>query len=456
MKTNQQEINSFFEKYIQSFDGNKDADYQYYANSFLQRGVPTKDNEMWRNFHFEQVVNHPYIVQKEPQTYQPVGQFFHCDINQLESHLFAFLNGWYVHNNAPITIFPSGVVIGSLLYAKKQYADILNACSSLSKQYKHSSMFDMASAICQDGFFVYIPDYVEFKQVVQLVNVVNSNSDLFINMKNVIVVGKNASLKLMHCDDTIEGGYTLINTATEIFLDEGASVDYYKLENKDERSVLINDATIYQGANTNVKTYTNVFNGGIVHNTLNCHLYGEYANIDLNGLYLVDKKQDVTNCLSVNHHVPNCKSQQLYNGIMDDEAKANFVGHIYVAQDAQKTESAQVNHNILLTDQATIDTKPFLEIYADDVKCSHGATVGQLDDDAIFYMRSRGICQRNAKKLLMHAFAKEIVDKISIAALVDYTEDLVQKRLSGQNISCNSCTMNCQKPIHFEVKMPEL
>lgn len=451
-----QEINKYFSKYITNIDTN-DTNRKYFAEQFAQNGVPDHNNEMWQRFPWENILANNYKVNQEPEKYRPVNEFFRCNIDNIEAHLFAFLNGWYVHNNVPLTIFPSGVIVGSFRHAIMAYPQLIQPYIQRCKNQTHSSMFDLASAIYQDGFFVYIPDNIDFKQVIQMVNIVNTQNNLFINMKNMVIVGKNASLKLIHCDDTIESGNTLINTATEIFLEDGARVDYYKLENKDAKSILINDSTIYQGTDTHVNTYTNVFNGGIIHNSLNSHLLGQGGNINLNGLYLVDKKQDVTNCLSVNHHVSNCHSEQLYNGIMDDEAHSQFLGHIYVAPDAQKTEAYQTNHNILFSEKATAYTKPFLEIYADDVKCSHGATIGQLNDEAIFYMRCRGICERNAKTLLLHAFTKEVVDKITIDSLIDYTENLVQRRLNGQNITCNNCTQNCEnRSINFEVQMPEL
>ncbi|MBP5411861.1 MAG: Fe-S cluster assembly protein SufD [Bacteroidales bacterium] len=452
-----QDINNYFAKYVNAYAETANKDRKYFTDSFLQKGVPPQSNELWRNFNWNKIIENTYTIKTQPDDFQLSDSVFSCDIQNIDTYMFTFMNGWYVHNNAPLTIFPNGIIIGSFRHATAQYASLIQHYMEQSKKQSHSGMFDMASALYQDGCFIYIPDNVKFTQPIQMVNVVNNSNNLFINMKNLVIVGKNASLSLIHCDDTIQSGHTLINTATELFVEDNAELVYFKLENEDKKTMLINDSTIYQGKKSRVCTFSNVFNGGVVHNSLYSHLLGEGADIDMNGLYLVDKQQNVVNCVSVNHHVENCTSHQLYNGIMDDDSQAGFVGHIYVAQDAQKTEAYQVNHNILLTDRATINTKPFLEIYADDVKCSHGATVGQLDEDAVFYMRSRGICEKNAKMLLMHAFAKEVVDKISIAPLVGYTENLVEKRLSGQTLFCAGCTKVCeQKPIHFEIKMPEL
>ena len=365
------------------------------------------------------------------------------------------MNGFYVHNNAPLTLFPNGVVVGSLRQAKQQYGFLLDKYLQVSQNYQHSSFFNLASVLYQDGFFIYIPKGLHLKNPIQIINAVDTETKLFINTKNIVIVETDTSLQLIDCNESINQEQTLSNHVTEVFIAPNAHFDYYKMENKDNNSILINDLTLYQSENTQVNTCTNVFNGGLVHNTINSHLLGANAEIKLNGLSLVDKEQNISNCLSVYHHVPQCKSQQLYNSIIDDKAHTHFIGHIFVAPDAQKTEAYQVNHNILLTDEATIHTNPFLEIYADDVKCSHGATVGQLDNDAIFYLRSRGICEKNAKMLLMHAFAKEVLDNINIPSLVDYIESLVEKRLSGQHIRCVNCKC-ANKTIHFDFKMPEL
>ena len=424
---------------------------------FQQNGVPPVSNEMWRNFAWNTIVKNNYSIQQQSEDYRPVETFFHCAIHNIDSYMFTFLNGWYVHNDAPLTIFPNGVTVGSLRAAKELAEKLTKPYQENMDKMEYTGLYSLNGALWQDGFFVYIPDNIHFDKTIQLANVVKTRQDLFINTRNLVIVGKNASLKLIHCDDTLESKNTLINGVTEIIVDKNAHFDYFKMENKDNNAVLLNSITIHQHENSHVNTNTNTFNGGLVHNTISCSLLEPHASIHFNGLYMADKNQNVSNCLRVNHFAPNCTSHQSYNGMLDDAAKAHFVGHIYVAPDAQKTEAYQLNRNILLTDDASINTKPFLEIYADDVKCSHGATVGQMDDNAIFYLRSRGICEKNARTLLMHAFAKEILDKISIPALSDYTQELVQKRLTGETISCTQCALHCDnKSIDFKVDMPEL
>jgi len=447
-------VNQYFSRFI----GNpKEEDRRKEAEFFNKKGVPARDNEMWRDFSWEKIIDNNYTLQQQADDYQPVETFFNCAIQNIDSYMFTFLNGWYVHKNIPLTIFPNGVTIGSLKAAKDISNPLILPYLHDMEKTTHTGLYHLNGALWQDGFFIYIPDNVHLDRPIQMANLVKTHQNLFINTRNLVIVGKNASLKLIHCDDTLESKNTLINGVTEIIVDKNSHFDYFKFENKENNSVLLNNVQIYQYADTEVNTNTHTFNGGLVHNTIQCSLLQPHSSINFNGLYMADKNQNVTNCLRVNHLASNTTSRQLYNGMIDDAASARFVGHIFVAPDAQKTEANQLNRNILLTDESSIITKPFLEIYADDIKCSHGATVGQLDETAIFYLRSRGICEKNARILLMHAFAKEIIDKISISSLIDYTEELARKRLTGENISCSLCAVCCEnKPIDFEINMPEV
>ncbi|MCL2131392.1 MAG: Fe-S cluster assembly protein SufD [Lentimicrobiaceae bacterium] len=462
---NQSSINQYFSRFIAEYlpenADNRGSSVNEIrkaaANLFYEKGISSKNNEMWRHFPWEKITQNAYTIQQESDPYTPVDSFFNCSAHNIDSYQFAFLNGFYIHKNAPLTVFPNGLIIGSLREAAVHYSELIAEAMQKMSNSQYSAMHNLNLSLWKDGLFVYVPADLHVGKAIQLVNLVKTNQDLFINPKNLIIVGKNASLKLIHCDDTLESNHSLINGTMDILVDEHANLDYFKLENKENKSVLINNLRIYQYACSKVSTHTNTFNGGLVHNTIEAHLLGTHADISLNGLFLADKQQYVSNCLSIKHYAANCTSRQLYNGILDDAAKARFMGHIFVAPDAQKTEAYQLNHNILLTDEAEISTKPFLEIYADDVKCSHGATVGQLDNDAVFYLRSRGICEKNARMLLMHAFAKEVADKINIEPLQSYIEDLVEKRLTGQPIACTQCPLCCEnKPIEFKVNIPEV
>jgi Fe-S cluster assembly protein SufD len=458
-----EDINQYFSEFLTTYPLSNGSNSHFKqlrkdaAEQFRQQGLPKRSNEMWREMKWDFITkNKKYIMQTEPKAYQPVENYFQCSTEDINADMFTFLNGWYVHKNAPLTLFPDGIIVGSLREAIIQFPDLVSSYLAKNKEIENG-LTHLNLALWQDGFFAYIPDNIHVKRPIQIVYIVNSDENIFIQPRNLICLGDNASVKIVHCDDSLECKETLINTVTEIYVGNASQCDYFKLENKDNQSSLINHLLIQQKALSKVNTNTTVFNGGMVHNTIAVSLTEPKATVNTNGLYLVDKNQDISNCLFIKHHAPDCNSNQLYKGILDDSAKAKFVGHIFVEKDAQKTEAHQTNRNILLTDQANVLSKPFLEIYADDVKCSHGSTVGQLDEEAMFYLRSRGICEQNARILLMHAFAKEVVDKISIEALSERTERLVRKRLTGEIISCNNCMQACdKKSISFEIEVPEL
>jgi Fe-S cluster assembly protein SufD len=300
---------------------------------------------------------------------------------------------------------------------------------------------------------------VSVEQTVQLVNIVDIKENLFINSRNLIILGNNSSLRLVHCDDSINHENTFINSVTEVIIGKNARLDHYKLQNKDDHTTIINSMFFSQAEGSNLTTNSISLNGGLIRNLVHVSLNGRQSNVEVSGLYLMDRYQHIDNQVQIHHIAPECTSRELFKGVLDDHASGVFNGHINVHRDAQLTNAYQTNKNILLTDKATIDTKPFLEIYADDVKCSHGATVGQLDPEAMFYIRSRGISEANARILLMYAFAAEVLNKISIPELHQRMDDMVKKRLRGELSQCEQCVLNCsshEKKIEIPIDMSKL
>ncbi|MDL2309474.1 Fe-S cluster assembly protein SufD, partial [Bacteroidales bacterium OttesenSCG-928-C03] len=336
--------------------------------------------------------------------------------------------------------------VGSLLAAFEQFPELVKTHLAQTDLQKTDPLVAMNQALFTDGLFIYVPENIHVEQPIQMINLATSKEQLLIQSRNLIVLDKNASLSLIHCNDSVHDGKSFTNNVTEVSLNENATMNYYKMENKDPDSLLIDHVIVDEKSHATFLSNATTFNAGYVRNMLTVNLNEPFADAKLYGLYLVDKKQYVDNQVSVNHNATDCTSKQLYKGVVDDEAVANFNGHILVAQDAQRTTAFQTNRNITLTDEARIMTKPFLEIYADDVQCSHGATVGQLNDDALFYLRSRGICERNARVLLLYAFANEIVDYIEIESLRHRLTDMVKKRISGELTHCDQCVLHCSDP----------
>ncbi len=425
---------------------------------FFQKELPSKKLENWRHQPIDELVEDQYDIQLQPNPYRPVDEIFKCKVHNIDTNMFTFLNGWYIHKNNPLTIFPEGIIVGSLNAAIERFPELVFPYLAKQDLEQSDSMIAFNEMFFNDGIFIYIPDNIIVSKPMQIIYLVDSDQNLMIHNRNLIIVGKNSSLSLVHCDDSLNFKKTLINNVTEVYLSEHATFNHYKMENKDADSLLVNHLFIEQ--KTSSKFFSNVitFNAGYVRNMIKVDLIEPFADAKLYGLYLVDKKQYVDNQIYVNHSATDCTSYQLYKGIADDEAAANFNGHILVKKDSQRTVAFQTNRNIALTDNAKITTKPFLEIYADDVQCSHGATIGQLDENAMFYLRSRGICERSARMLLMYAFANEVVNFIEITSLQERYTDMVKKRLSGELTVCDQCVLHCsdEKDFSFEIDISKI
>jgi len=383
-----------------------------------------------------------YRLQTQPDPFRPVEEYFKCQVSNMGSIILPMLNGWYVHENSSLTTFENGVIAGSIKAAIQQYPELVTPYLCKLQDNEKDELTAINEQEYTDGIFIYVPDNVKVEQPFQIVSLVNSREDLLIQNHNVIRVGNNSELSVIQCDDSTKYGKTFINVVTEIALSENARLHYYKTENKEADSLLFNHIFVNQKAYSQFHSNAITFNAGYVCNDIHVNLNEPFAEANLNGLYLVDKTQKCNNRIQVRHHATDCKSFQLYKGIMDDESEATFHGHVVVEPDAQRTSAFQTNRNILLTDKAKINTKPFLEIYADDVQCSHGATVGQLDEEALYYLRSRGIGERSARKLLMFAFANEICQHVEIQALKAKLSDMVQRRLNGELTICDQCMLH--------------
>ncbi|HOY32050.1 MAG TPA: Fe-S cluster assembly protein SufD [Bacteroidales bacterium] len=428
-------------------------------NSFSVNGFPTQTAEEWRSTSLIDSLAPEYNFYFEPSEEKiDVDKIFRCEISNFETLLFTQLNGWYVYKQYPLTEFHNGVIVGSMAHAFKIHPEIISRHYGKIAHIDNNGLTALNTAFAQDGIFIYIPDNITVEKPVQMVNIVNTGENLFIQPRNLIILGKNAKLTLVYCDDSIKHQKSFINACSEVFLDENACLDYYKLQNKDNLSTVITNSFFNLEKNSRLNTNTLTLNGGVMRNETYVSLKGTGAEAKIYGLYLVDREQHVDNQVYADHIAPETTSFEQFKGIIDDNASAVFNGHIHVCRDAQKTEAYQSNKNILLTDTAHVSSKPFLEIYADDVKCSHGATVGQLDPEALFYLKSRGICDRNARMLLMYAFAGEIVNKINIGVLRERLDAMIIKRLKGELSICDQCVLHCKENdmIKFEIDMSKV
>lgn len=410
------------------------------ATAFKNTGLPGKKDEDYRNF----FVNNPfernfkYRFVKEIVHFD-INHIFKCDIPNLNTHVIILLNGFYHGQDDHLTELSGGIRYGSLLAAAKEMPEVMEKHFSKYSGFGRDGFVDLNTSLARDGVFIYVPENVVLEKPVQIVNLVFSNKELFIQPRNLIVLEENSSFRLVVCDHALTTNHSLGNSVMESFVAKNAKYDLTLLQNEHNNASLINHHFIHQGENSRVETNTISLHSGLIRNNHFVTLDGERAENNANGLYLMDKSQYIDNHVFIDHAKPNCRSNQLYKGVMDEQARGVFSGRILVRKDAQATEAYQRNNNILLTDKAKMNAKPQLEIYADDVKCSHGATIGQIDEEAMFYLRSRGISENEARLMMMYGFTHDVIRKIYVDSLRERIEELVYKRLQGELAKCENC-----------------
>lgn len=428
--------------------------------AFVQNGFPHTKLEKWRNTDLSRSLNHAFIFPLEPASDGTEPEdIFRCDVPGFNTHMVSLLNGRVIDQGNTLPQAAEGMIVCSMAEAFEKYKDLIERHYAKYAGFGDNAMIALNTAFARDGVFIFIPDNVEVSRIVQTVNLIHSTEPVFVQPRNLVIMGRNSSLRLVMCDDSVDNNVGFINSVSEFVLAENARLDHYKLQNKNDHSALINNSAFHLEAGANLSTSAISLNGGLIRNETRVLLNGRSSHADVLGAYLMDRHQHIDNQVFIDHAVSDCTSNELFKGILDDSASGVFNGHILVRKDAQRTNAYQNNKNILISDKAVIDTKPFLEIYADDVKCSHGATVGQLDAEAMFYLRSRGISASNARMLLMYAFVAEIVNRISIPELRERIDDLVKKRLRGELSVCDQCVLHCnsrEQKIAFDIDMSKI
>lgn len=412
---------------------------------FEKLGFPTTKLENYKYTDLKDVLSQDYGLNVRRLDF-PVDpyQAFKCDVPGIHSFLYFVVNdAFYPEYNQQNADLPKEVVICSLKEAAENYPDLVAKYYGRLSTQKEDGLVAFNGAFAQDGFFMYVPKNVQLDRPVQLVNIMRSDVDFMANAHNLIILEEGAKAQLLICDHTVDDVRFVSNRVTEVFVAENATYEHYKLENTHIKTTNLSTLLIEQQASSNVLGNVITLHNGLTRNSIEIALNGENCETELCGMVIADKKQQVDNFTSILHNMPNCHSNELFKYVLDDVSKGAFTGKLYVAKDAQKTLAYQTNRNILLNRTAKMRTKPQLEIYADDVKCSHGATIGQLDEQAMFYMRTRGIPLEEARLLLMFAFTADVIDNIRIPALADRMKLLVEKRLRGELSKCEGCTI-CQ------------
>ena len=366
-------------------------------------------------------------------------EIFSCDVPNLHTHQEYIVNDTYFSKDGAEAL-PEGVILGSLNeIATKNPALLEPYYNALAKGGDGVTMFNTTFA--QDGLVLYVSKNSCVERTVQLMNVLRSNVDLLTNRRLLIVLEEGAQASMLVCDHAVEKIKSLSVQVVEVFVGRNARLDLCELEETHGENVRLSQLFVKQEAGSSFNHTTITLTNGLTRNSARVSLEGEGAEVNMYGLAITDKKQHVENNTLVDHVVGRCTSNELYKYILDEESKGVFSGKMLIRKDAQQTNSRQTNRNLCLTKCARMYAQPQLEIYADDVKCGHGSTVGQLDENALFYMQQRGIPADEAKHLLMFAFAGEVIDAIKLDALRERLHILVEKRFRGELNRCKGCSL---------------
>lgn len=407
---------------------------------FTDLGIPSKKDERYKYTSLEPSFHNKLKWMVSPEiVHFDIRHLFHCDIPTLDTFMIILLNGFYYGQKSQLSELPGGIIYGSINEAARRMPEVFSKNYNKAASKPNDGLIELNSAFFRDGFFIYVPENTVFEKPIQVVNLVLSEQDLLVQNRNLVILEENAALNLVVCDHTMSVKNSLTNSVTELFVGDRAQLDYTKVQNEHDDATQIAHLFIEQEKDSITSSNIISLYGGMIRNNHYVTLNGEGGENYSSGLFLTDKKQHIDNFVFVDHAKPHCHSDQLYKGVLDELASGAFNGRILVRQDAQLTRAYQRNNNIILTDTARMNTKPQLEIYADDVKCSHGATVGQIDEDGLFYLRSRGIPEREALLMMMFGFAHEVIGKLKIEALRTRIDELVYKRLKGELARCANC-----------------
>ena len=414
--------------------------------AFKAQGFPSKKVERYKYTDMQKLFEPDYGVNLS-RLEIPVDpyQAFRCDVPNLSTSLYFVVNDMFFRDDKPKGHLPEGVIIGSLRDNPGFVADYYAKLAKTSDD----AITALNTMLAQDGLLVYVPKNVKVDRAIQVINILKatpSNAqrqvpDLMVNRRVLIILEEGAEIKMLFCDHAADDRNFLATQVIEAYVGENASLDLYCMEETHHKNVRISNVYIDQQAGSRVNHNVITLHNGITRNKLDLTFSGEGAECQCYGCVIADKQQHVDNNTLITHKATHCTSNELYKYVLDDQSVGAFAGRVLVEHGAQKTTSQMTNQNLTATKEARMYTQPMLEIYADDVKCAHGSTVGQLNDAALFYMRQRGISLEEAKLLLQNAFINEVIDKMQLEPLRDRLHYLVEKRFRGELNKCDGCRL---------------
>ncbi len=411
-------------------------------DDFCRLGFPSKKVERYKYTDMQKIFEPDYGLNLN-RLEIPVNPYdvFKCDVPNLSTSLYFVVNDSFYDKMLPKCSLAEGVVVGSLSKVATEHPELVAKYYGKIANTGDDAVTALNTMLSQDGLMVYVPKNVKVEKAIQVINILRSDVDLMVNRRVLIVMEQGSEAKFLFCDHAADDRNFLATQVIEAFVGENAKLDLYCLEETHYKNTRVSNVYIEQQANSVVNHNVITLHNGITRNRLDLVFKGEGAECFANGCVIADKSQHIDNNTLIDHQVGHCTSHQLYKYVLGDEAVGAFAGRILVRKDAQKTSSNEINQNLCTTKKARMFTQPMLEIYADDVKCSHGSTVGQLNDAAMFYMRQRGISEKEAKLLLEFAFVNEVVDQIQLEPLKERLRYLVEKRFRGELNKCEGCKL---------------
>lgn len=428
------------EKLIASFmafenRGNVDLDSKVHGirtkaiDSFEKNGFPTRRDEEWKYTSLNSLLKNDYSVFPKHESTVELKQVKKYFLHEIESYKIVFIDGIYSSFLSDTSHDVADVCILSSALKQPKYKMIIDHYFGTVASEK-DSLTSLNTAFSKEGAFINIPKNTVLPKPIQILHFSTGNeSEIMIQPRNLVVVGENSHVQIYERHQSLSKNIVLTNAVTEVFAHKRAIADIYKIQNDRDEASLIDNTYVHQKDSSIVSVNTFSFGGKLIRNNLEFHQEGEHITSNLNGISVIGGKQHVDNHTLVHHKFPNCESHELYKGIYQDKSTGVFNGKVIVDKEAQKTNAFQQNDNVLIGDKASINTKPQLEIFADDVKCSHGCTIGQLDESALFYLQSRGIPKKEAKGLLLFAFCNDVVEKIKIPGLKSRINVLLAEKL---------------------------
>ncbi|MFV8341480.1 Fe-S cluster assembly protein SufD [Flavobacterium sp. XS2P39] len=397
--------------------------------NFENKGFPTKKDEAWKYTSLNAILKNDFTVfpkQESAVEFNHVKKYF---LHEIDTYKVVFIDGVFSSHLSSTTHDGIDICLMSSALTKPKYKMVIDTYFNQIAS-KEESLTSLNTAFANEGAYIHIPkSKVADKPIEIMYFSTGSEAALLVQPRNLVIVGENSHVQIIERHQSLNENPVLTNSVTEIFAQKRAIVDYYKIQNDTLEANLIDNTYVSQQKESHVSVHTFSFGGNLTRNNLNFYHFGERLTSTLNGITIIGEKQHVDHYTLVKHSAPNCESFQDYKGIYSDRSTGVFNGKVYVEKDAQKTNAFQKSNNILLSDKATINAKPQLEIFADDVKCSHGCTVGQLDETAMFYMQARGIPKKEAKALLMYAFSNAVIENIKIPELKKRITTIIANKL---------------------------